>query len=119
MIAMAAQTLKRSDFKETYAVHAALRNGLKTNLFGKDPAAKRGAERLLKRMESDKTIYGRQCKMLKLMTKGATIAQLRKGLTCSRRTVFRYFNDLEKAGIEILLDERGYRVSKEHLKLVA
>ena len=116
---MAAQMLKRSDFKETYAIHAALRNGLKTNLFAKDPAAKKAAERQLKHMESDKSIYGRQCKMLKLMIKGATIAQLRKGLTCSRRTVFRYFNDLEKAGIEISLDESGYRVSKEHLKLVA
>jgi len=115
---MEAQTLKRSDFKETYAVHAALRNGLKTNLFARDPAAKKAAERLLKHMESEKSIYGRQCKMVKLMITGASIAQLRKGLVCSRRTVFRYFNDLEKAGVEILLDEKGYGVSKEHLKLV-
>jgi Helix-turn-helix domain of resolvase len=115
---MAKQTLQRADFKETYAVHAALRSGLKGKLFSKDLAAQKAAKRLLGYLESDKSIYGRQCKMIKLMQKGATIAQLRKGLKCSRRTVFRYFHDLDDAGIEVALDGTVYSVSKGLLKLI-
>lgn len=116
---MPAGALKRSDFKETYAVHAALRNSLNTKLFAKDPAAKKSVERLVKYLESDKSIYGRQCKMIGLMIKGATIAQLRKGLRCSRRTVFRYLVDLEDADIEIRLEGSAYTVDKALLRLVA
>ncbi len=111
--------LRRSDFKETYALHAALRHSLKTNLFGKDPGAKKSAERILKHLESDKSIYGRQRKMIKLMSKGATIAKLRKGLNCSRRTVFRYLVELENADIDIKLDGGTYRVDKSLLQLVS
>lgn len=115
---MAAHALTRSDFKETYAVHAALRRALKANLFGKDPTARKAAQRILKKLESDKTIYGRQCKMIKLMEKGATLVQLCKGLKSSRRTIFRYFVDLEDAGIEVKLDGSVYRVAKGLLHLV-
>lgn len=115
---MAAGPLGRSDFKETYAVHAALRHGLKSKLFAKDASAGKSAGRLLKHLESDKSIYGRQCKMIKLMTKGASIAQLRKGLGCSRRTVFRYLVDLEKADVDIALKGSTYTVGKGLLELV-
>ncbi len=116
---MAEQTLKRSDFKATYAVHAALRYGLKSKLFGSDASARKAAEKLLKDLESDRSIYGRQCKMLRLMQQGATITQLRKGLGCSRRTVFRYFLDLEQADVGIELDGTAYRVEKGLLKLIS
>ncbi len=115
---MVIQALKRSDFKETYAVHAALRAGLRSKLFGHDAGANKAAEKLLKHLQSDKSIYGRQCKMIRLMQKGATIGQLRKGLNCSRRTVFRYFLDLEQAGVDITLDGATYSVAKGLLKLV-
>ncbi len=115
---MVAQALKQSDFKETYAVHAAIRNGLRTKLFRKDTDAKRAAEHIIKHLESDKSIYGRQLRMIQLMRRGATIAQLRKGLHCSRRTVFRYFLDLERAGIDIKLEGSSYGVDKGMLKLV-
>jgi hypothetical protein len=115
---MASQALNRSDFDETYAVHAALRHALKSSLFGKDPAAKRAAQNALKKFESDKTIYGRQCKMIRLMKNGATVDELRKGLKSSRRTIFRYFIDLENAGIDLKLDGLTYRVSRGLLRLV-
>ncbi len=116
---MAVQVLRGSDFKETYAVHAALRAALKSKLFTKDAGAQKAAEKLLKHLESDKSIYGRQCKMLRLMEKSATIAQLRKGLGSSRRTVFRYFLDLEEAGIDIKLDGSTYSVAKGMMKLLS
>ena len=115
---MVAGALRRSDFKETYAVHATLRHGLKSKLFAKDANARKSAERLLKHLEGDKSIYGRQCRMIRLMAKGATIAQLRKGLGCSRRTVFRYLVDLEQADINITLKGNTYTVGKGLLELV-
>ena len=118
LIQMAVQALRESDFKETYAVHAALRAGCKSKLFAKDDAARKAADKLLKHLESEKSIYGRQCKMIRLMEKGATIAQLRKGLGSSRRTVFRYFLDLEEAGIDIKLEGSTYRVAKGTMNLI-
>ncbi len=116
---MAIQSLKRSDFTETYAVHAGLRSAMKAKLFAKEPATLRAAEKLLKYLESEKSIYGRQCKMIRLMQKGATIGQLRKGLNCSRRTVFRYFLELENADVDIELKGSKYHVAKGLLSLVS
>jgi hypothetical protein len=115
---MAKQALKRSDFKETYAVHAALRHATKSKLFANDATSRRAAEKLLKYLESDRSIYGRQCRMIRMMEKGATITQLRKGLNCSRRTVFRYFLDLESADVDITLDGANYSVGKGMLSLI-
>ncbi len=115
---MAIQALRKADFKETYAVHSALRAGLKSKLFSSDAGAKKAAEKMLKHLESEKSIYGRQCRMIRMMEKGASISQLRKGLSSSRRTIFRYFLDLEEAGIDIKLEGLSYRVDKGHLKLV-
>ena len=115
---MPGKSPKRSEFKVTYAVHAALRHAIKTRLFAKDSGAKKAAEKQLKLMESEGSIYGRQCRMVRLMIKGATIGQLCKNLDCSRRSVFRYFLDLELAGIDITLDGHTYRAKKGLLALV-
>ncbi len=115
---MPTQAQHGSDFKGTYAVHAALKAALKAKLFASDADAKKAAEAVVKRFESDKTIYGRQCKMIRLMEKGASLDQLRKGLNSSRRTIFRYFLELEQANIDIVLDGTSYRVSKGLLRLV-
>lgn len=116
---MAAQALTRSEFKETYAVHAALRAALKSKLYAKDATVQKAAEKLLKYLEGDKSIYGRQCAMIRLMQKGATIAQLKKGLNSSRRTIFRYFLDLEQAGVDITLEGATYNVNPGLLSLVS
>ncbi len=110
--------LRRSDFLETYAVHAALRAGLKSSLYRQDKEADKAARKLLKHLESPKSIYGRQHRMIKLMQKGATVAQICKGLKCSRRTVFRYFHDLAAAGIEVEWDGNSYSVGNGIMQLV-
>ncbi len=116
---MAIQSLKRSDFTETYAVHAGLRAAMKSKLFVGDSETTKAAEKLLRYLESEKSIYGRQCKMIKLMQKGGTITQLRAGLNCSRRTIFRYFLELEAANVDIELKGAKYHVSSGLLKLVS
>jgi biotin operon repressor len=113
---MAANVRDRSDFTETLAIHAALRAGLKKRLYASDRRVRKTAEKLVDALESEKTIYGRQLKMLTLMQKGATIDAMRRRLRCSRRTIFRYLNHLESAGVDISLEGQRYRVSGKLFK---
>ena len=106
----------RSDFTETLAIHAALQAALKQKLFAGDDRVRRSAERLVTALESERTIYGRQLKMLGLMQTGATIDAMRRRLRCSRRTIFRYLNHLEAAGIDVSLEERHYHVTGRLMK---
>jgi hypothetical protein len=115
---MAANVRNRSDFAETFAVHAALKHALSRKLFASDPRTQKAAVGLAKSLESDRSIYGRQLKMIGLMAKGATIQQMVKSLRCSRRTIFRYLNHLVAAGIDITLEDGRYRVAKDMLRLV-
>lgn len=105
-----------SDFTQTLAIHAALRLAAKHKLFAGETHLRKTAEKLLAALESDRTIYGRQLKMLTLMQDGATVDTMRRKLRCSRRTVFRYLNELEAAGVEISLQGQRYRVSGSLLR---
>jgi biotin operon repressor len=113
---MADNMKNRSDFTATFATHAALRLAIKQRLFVKDARLRKTADRLVADLESDRTIYGRQLKMLSLMQTGATIDAMRRKLRCSRRTIFRYLNHLEDAGVDISLQGQKYRVSGALLK---
>lgn len=108
---MPANVRNRSDFTETVAIHAALRTALKQKLFAGDDRVRKSAQRLVAALESERTIYGRQLKMLGLMHKGASIDAMRRRLRCSRRTIFRYLNHLESAGVDISLEAQQYRVT--------
>jgi len=106
----------RADFTQTLAIHAALRLAVKRKLFADQPHVRRAAQKLLAALEGDRTTYGRQIKMLDLMQSGATIDAMRRKLRCSRRTVFRYLNQLETAGVDLTLEGQTYRVSRALLK---
>lgn len=108
----------QSDFRESYAVHAALKAANRGKLYARDASAKKAANRLLSFLESERSIYGRHARMVRLMGNGATIPQLCRALRCSRRTIFRYLLDLEKAGVEVSLADGVYRVPKGLLQLV-
>jgi len=116
---MAREFLRGLRFKKTYVVHAALRQGLKTKLFRSDPRARDCAERLVKYLESDRSTYGRQSRMIKMMIKGATVNQMSKRLHCARRTVFRYLVELHQAHVAVTLEGNVYTVDKSVLMLVA
>lgn len=116
--AMPANLRDRADFCETFAVHASLKSALGRKLFSGDARAHQAAVNLLKSLESERSIYGRQLRMLRLMEEGAALEQLAKQLRCSRRTVFRYLDQLKAAGIGVTLKGHEYRVPKHLLKLV-
>ncbi len=115
---MAGQLSSRSDFTETFAIHVALKAAQKGRLYEKNKAVKKSAEVLCKELESERSIYGRQLKMINLMEKGATIEGLGRKLRCSRRTVFRYLNNLEDAGVGIKLVSGKYQIDKTVARLL-
>lgn len=115
---MASQLSARSDFTETLAIHVALKSALKAKKYAANAAVRHAAERLCKDLESERSIYGRQLKMLGLMEKGVTLVGLSRKLRCSRRTVFRYLNHLEDAGIALKLDGTRYFVDKGVMRML-
>ncbi|UCE60546.1 MAG: HTH domain-containing protein [Phycisphaerales bacterium] len=115
---MAGQLSARSDFTETLAIHVALKTALKSKQYDKNAPAKKAAEKLCKELESERSIYGRQLKMIRLMEKGVTISELGRKLRCSRRTAFRYLNHLEDANVDITLHNGKYRVDRNMVKML-
>ncbi len=115
---MASQFGARSGFTETLAIHVALKAALKSRCYEKNVAAKKAAQKLCKDLESERSIYGRQLKMINLMEKGVSIGELGRKLRCSRRTAFRYLNHLEDADVAINLQDGKYCVDKNVAGLV-
>ncbi len=109
---MASQLSARSEFTETFAIHVALKSAIKGKAYEKNAAVKKAAEKLCKDLAGERSIYGRQLNMINLMERGATLAEIGRKLRCSRRTVFRYLNHLEEAGIAIKLQGTKYHVDK-------
>ena len=107
--AMPANNRTSSDFVETLAIHSALRFALAKRAFT-EPEIKSAAERLVRELEGEDSVYGRQMRMCKLMKRGVTVEELGEKLNASRRTIFRYFNYLEQAGINIRLEDGKYSV---------
>ena len=103
---------------QTLAIHVALKNALKGREYSKIPAVQKSAEKLCQELQSERSIYGRQLSMVKLMEKGASIEALGRKLSCSRRTVFRYLNHLEDAGVPIKLEDGRYRVDKSVTRMI-
>jgi biotin operon repressor len=115
---MTGQLSARSDFAETFAVHVALKVAVKSKQYDRNPGVKKAAEALCKDLESERSIYGRQLKMIAIMEKGASIAEIGRKLHSSRRTVFRYLNHLEEAGISLSLEQGKYYVDKGVVRML-
>jgi biotin operon repressor len=115
---MASQLSTRSDFTQTFAIHVALKQALRSKQYDKNAAVRSAADRLCSELQGERSIYGRQLKMITLMEKGVSLAELGRKLHCSRRTVFRYLNHLEDAGISIKLDRNKYYVDKSVARML-
>lgn len=115
---MATQLSSKSGFTETLAIHAALKNAIKGKQYDKNIAVRKAASSIVGELESERSIYGRQLKMIQMMEKGASLSELGRKLRCSRRTVFRYLNHLEDAGIPIDLAGSRYKVDRNVLKML-
>lgn len=102
----------RSDFAEILAIHIALKSALKSRSYSKIPEMRNMAEALCKELIRDGSIYSKQLKMIAMMQKGASIDTLGQKFRCSRRTVFRYLNEFEEAGVSLRLEDGKYHTDK-------
>lgn len=99
-----------SDIVQTRAIQTALQFAINQRLFSKNPELKKAAEYWLRNAVNDRSVFGRQMRMIQVLRKGATLDELVRKLKSSRRTVFRYLNELERAGYTIKLEDSVYRV---------
>ena len=109
---MSSQRSIQSDFTQTYAIHIALKNALKSKKYDGLPAVQKAAEALCKELGSDQSVYNRQLKMISMLQKGASMMDLHRKLKCSRRTLYRYLNEFEEAGVSIQLEGKKYHIDQ-------
>jgi DNA-binding NarL/FixJ family response regulator len=93
---------------ESQTIVKALEFSLAKGAFANNARQKKAAQTLLREMQSNHSMSGRHQQLAALLKKGATIEQMMKATNSSRRTVFRYLNHFEEAGMNIELDDGKY-----------
>lgn len=101
--------MRTTSLDETQAVIRALEFALGRDGFA-TARQKKTAAALIKSMRSTESVSGRHDQLLSLLKKGATIRQMIKASGTSRRTVFRYLNHFEEAGMDIVLVDGKYKL---------
>jgi len=100
--------MRKTSFLETKTILHALEFSLSKGGFHNHPKMKKTAAGLVRDMKSSHSISGRHQHLMTMLKKGATLAQMIRSSNCSRRTIFRYLNHLEEAGIDIVLTDGTY-----------
>ncbi len=77
----------------------------------KNPAQKKAASSLIKSMNGRESVSGRHQQLHSLLERGATLQEMIAATDSSRRTIFRYLNQFEEAGLTITLLDRTYTLS--------
>ena len=101
--------MRNTSFLESQTILTALEFALGKGGFGGKNSQKKAAQQLVKQMRSSHTVSGRHDQVMSLLRKGATIEQMMKASGASRRTLFRYLNHFEEAGVEIEIVGGKYR----------
>lgn len=104
--------MQTSSFLESETILRALEFANSKGAFG-NAQQKKTANTLIRRMKSNQSLSGRHQQLRELLQRGASIEEMIKALGASRRTVFRYLNHFEEAGISIVLDNGKYRMAKK------
>lgn len=100
--------VKNTSFLQTQTILRALEFALEKGGFGRNAKQKRTASVLIKAMKGRKSVSGRQQQLMALLEKGTSIDQMIRATGSSRRTIFRYLNNFEEAGIDIVLTNGKY-----------
>lgn len=102
--------MQNTSFLETQTIRRALEFSLAKGGFGKNARQKKTAAAIVKEMKSTKTVSGRHELLKTILKKGATIDQMIKATGCSRRTIFRYLNHFEEAGVDLVIEHGKYKL---------
>ena len=103
--------MRTTSFLESQTILNALEFSLSKGGFGDSAPQKKTAQTLIKRMRGSATVSGRHDQVMKLLKKGASIEQMMKASGASRRTLFRYLNHFEEAGVRIEIIDGKYRLA--------
>ena len=104
--------MRSTSFLETQIILQALEFAAKKGFFSKNPTQKRIAQSLIQRMKSNRSVSGRHQQLITFLKKGGTVEEMMKATGSSRRTIFRYLNHLEDAGLKLELKEAVYRLTE-------
>jgi DNA-binding NarL/FixJ family response regulator len=102
--------VQNTSFQDTQTILAALEYALRNGAFGANASQKKAAARLIRDMQSTRYVSGRHQQILRLLRKGVTVEQMMSATGASRRTIFRYLNQLEDGGVSIELTESHYHL---------
>lgn len=102
--------MRNAKFAHTQVILKALEFTLAKGGFAKSAAMKKTAAGLVKTMKSSGSVSGRHQHLVAMLKKGVTLAQMIKVTAASRRTVFRYLNHFEDAGLNIVLVNGKYKI---------
>jgi hypothetical protein len=104
--------VRNTSFLETQTILKALQFAITKGGFTASPTQKRAASALIKKMTSTKSVSGRHQQLMGMLKKGVSLAQMMKAASASRRTIFRYLNHFEDAGLDIVLSDGKYKLKK-------
>jgi len=102
--------VQQTKFLETQTILRALEFTSTKGGF-KNPRHKKAAASLLKSMKSTKSVSGRHQQLQNMLRKGATVPEMIRATNSSRRTIFRYLNHFEDAGMDISLEGGVYTLN--------
>ena len=102
--------MQNTSFLHTQTILRGLEFAIAKGGYGSNARQKKAAVALVQQMKSNKSVSGRHRHLTSMLKKGATIEHLIKSTGSSRRTIFRYLNHLEEAGIDIQLVSGKYKL---------
>jgi DeoR/GlpR family transcriptional regulator of sugar metabolism len=101
--------VQQTKFVETETILKALEFASTKGGFS-DPRQKKVAASLIKTMKSTRSVSGRHQQLRSFLKKGATVSEMMRATSSSRRTVFRYLNHFEEAGMTVTLQGGKYKL---------
>lgn len=102
--------MQNTSFLESQTILRALEFALAKGAFREHPMQKKTATALVRTMKSTRSVSGRHQQLTTMLKKGASIDELIGATGSSRRTIFRYLNHLEAAGVNLSLANGQYRL---------
>lgn len=102
--------MQNTSFLQTQTILKALEFTLAKGGFGTNAGQKKAAASLIKEMSGTKSVSGRHQQLMNMLKKGSTVDQMIKATGSSRRTIFRYLNHFESAGVDIRLEDGQYKL---------
>jgi hypothetical protein len=102
--------VQNNSYLQTQTILRGLEFALAKGAFDGNAGQKRTAVAVIKEMKGNRSVGGRHQSLTSILKKGATVEGMMKATASSRRTIFRYLNSLEEAGVDIQLEGGRYKL---------